>query len=134
MGMSAMEKQGKTILIVDDDEQVLIALERLLEDQGYNTTTVWSGREALQVLQSKSFDFVLLDGDLPDLTREELMRQAQRCSKSYWIVLQPQTRFRPESVPNAVCKWEHGAILSKLRECLSGREHVVAGKRTGNVA
>jgi len=131
----AMETQRKTILIVDDDEQVLIDLERLLEDQGYDTTTVWSGGEALQLLQSKSFDFVLLDGDLPDLTREELMRQAQKCSKSHWIVLQPQTRFRPEPVPaNAVCKSEHGAILSKLRECLSGREHVVAGKRAGNIA
>lgn len=128
-----METQRKTILIVDDDEQVLIELERLLEDQGYNTTTAWSGREALQMLQSRSFDFVLLDRDLPDLTREELMRQAQPCSKSYWIVLQPRTRFRPESA-NSVCKWEHGAILSKLRDCLSGREHICAGSRPGNVA
>ena len=39
-----METQRTTILIVDDDEQVLIELERLLEDQGYNTTTAWSGR------------------------------------------------------------------------------------------
>jgi CheY-like chemotaxis protein len=130
-----METQRKTILIVDDDEQVLIELERLLEDQGYNTTTAWSGREALQRLQSRSFDFVLLDRDLPDLTREELMRQAQQCAKCYWIVLQPQTRFRPESVTaNSVCKWEHGAILSKLRDCLSGREHIGAGSRPGNVA
>ena len=130
-----METQRKTILIVDDDEQVLIELERLLEDQGYSTTTAWSGREALQSLQSKSFDFVLLDGDLPDLTREELMRQARQCSKSYWILLQPRSRFRPESVAaNSVCKWEHGAILSKLRDCLSGQEHVVAGNRPGHVA
>jgi DNA-binding NtrC family response regulator len=130
-----MEAQRKTILIVDDDEQVLIELERLLEDQGYSTTTAWSGREALQLLQSKSFDFVLLDGDLPDLTREELMRQARQCSKSYWIVLQPRMRFHPESVSaNSVCKWEHSAILSKLRECLSGREHIAAGRRPGNVA
>jgi CheY-like chemotaxis protein len=128
-----METQRKTILIVDDDEQVLIELERLLEDQGYSTTTAWSGREALQSLQSKSFDFVLLDGDLPDLTREELMRQARQCSKSHWIVLQPRTRFRPESVANSVCKWEHGAILSKLRECLSGREHIIP-RRPGSVA
>lgn|SRR5512146_2984882 len=130
-----METQRKTILIVDDDEQVLIELERLLENQGYNTTTAWSGREALQFLQSRSFDFVLLDGDLPDLTCEELMRQAQQCSKSHWIVLQPQARFRPEPASaNSVCKWEHGAILSKLRECLSGRDHIRAGKRPGNVA
>lgn len=130
-----MDVQRKTILIVDDDEQVLIELERLLEDQGYKTTTAWSGREALEILRCNSFDFVLLDGDLPDLTCEELMRQAQTCSKSYWILLQPQTRFRPESVSaNSVCKWEHGAILSKLRECLSGREHITAGNRRGSVA
>jgi CheY-like chemotaxis protein len=130
-----MEAQRKTILIVDDDEQVLIELERLLEDQGYSTTTAWSGREALKSLQSKSFDFVLLDGDLPDLTREELMQQARQCSKSYWIVLQPRARFRPESVAaNSVCKWEHSAILSKLRECLSGCEHIAVGRRPGSVA
>lgn len=130
-----MDMARKTILIVDDDEKVLIELEHLLEDQGYNTTTAWSGREALEFLRCRSFDFVLLDGDLPDLTCEELMRQAQACSKSYWIVLQPQTRFRPESASaNSVCKSEHGAILSKLRECLSGHEHITAGRRTGNVA
>lgn len=31
------------ILIVDDDEDVLIALERLLEGEGYATATAWSG-------------------------------------------------------------------------------------------
>lgn len=130
-----MDGQRKTILIVDDDEQVLIELERLLEDQGYSTTTAWSGREALEFLRCKPFDFVLLDGDLPDLSREELIRQAQTCSKSYWILLQPEAHFRPESVSaNSVCKWEHGAILSKLRECLCAREHVPAGNRRGSVA
>lgn len=130
-----MDTQRKTILIVDDDEQVLIDLEHLLEDQGYKTTTAWSGREALQLLQAQSFDFVLLDGDLPDLTRDELMRQARLCSKSHWIVLQPQTRFRPEQVSsNSVCKWEHGAILSKLREFLSLHEGIRHAGRPTNVA
>ncbi len=130
-----MDVQRKTILIVDDDEQVLIELEQLLENQGYNTTTAWSGREGLELLRSRPFDFVLLDGDLPDLSSEELIRQARECSKSYCIVLQPQTRFRPErATENAVCKREHNAILSKLRECLSGQEQVSAGKRAGNVA
>src|ERR1700746_1391037 len=41
------------ILIVDDDEDVLIALERLLEGEGYTTATAWSGKEAL-VLSKES--------------------------------------------------------------------------------
>ena len=130
-----MDVKRKTILIVDDDEQVLIELERLLENQGYDTTTAWSGGEGLRLLQSKSFDFVLLDGDLPDLTSEELIRQAQQCSKSQCIVLRPQARFRPEPASdNSVCKREHSAILSKLREFLSSPQPPRAGSRAGNVA
>lgn len=130
-----MDVQRKTILIVDDDEQVLIELERLLENQGYDTTTAWSGREGLRLLQSKPFDFILLDGDLPDLTSAEFIGQARQCSHTYCIVLQPQARFRPEPTSdNSVCKREHNAILSKLRECLSGQEKVRGGKRAGHVA
>jgi len=134
-GERIMETQRKTILIVDDDEQVLIDLERLLEDQGYGTTTAWSGQEALQLLHTKPFDFVLLDHDLADLTREDLMRQAEQFCKTHWIMLRPQARFRSESSSaNSVCKWEHSAILSKLRECLAGPEHVSGAKRKGHVA
>jgi CheY-like chemotaxis protein len=130
-----MDQQRKTILIVDDDEQVLIELEHLLEDQGYNTTTAWSGHEALQLLQQRSFDFILMDGDLSDLTRDDLIRQAKQSSKATWIILHPQARFRPESLgANSVCKTEHAAILSRLRECLSRRQHPAVNERTGTLA
>jgi len=43
------------ILIVDDDERVLIELERLLESEGYSTATAWGGREALALSEKKMF-------------------------------------------------------------------------------
>src|SRR5215468_425636 len=49
------------ILIVDDDEEALIALERLLEEEGYSTVTAWSGREALALSDRSNFDRLLVD-------------------------------------------------------------------------
>ncbi len=67
----------KRILIVDDDEHVLVALEGLLEDEAYDTTTAWSGEEALRWLKSKPFDLVLLDDCLPDMNSSDILRYIQ---------------------------------------------------------
>ena len=63
-----MADQRPKILIVDHDEHVLIALERVLESEGYCTVTAWSGREALQVLGKADFDLLLVDEQLPTWT------------------------------------------------------------------
>ncbi len=68
----------KRVLVVDDDERVLMSLERLLEDEGYDTTMAWGGREALGLLGESSFDLVLLDDHLPDATSEEILKQLNR--------------------------------------------------------
>jgi CheY-like chemotaxis protein len=82
----------KRLLVVDDDEQMLIALERLLEDAGYDTTTAWSGQEALRLLRQRSFDFILLDDYLPGVTTEEILRQLQRMpGKAPVVIMQSST-------------------------------------------
>ena len=70
------------VLVVDDDESVLTLLNQLLEEAGYETTTAWGGREAVQILRQSAFDLVLLDDYLPDLTSEEVLRQLQRLTDS----------------------------------------------------
>lgn len=72
-----MDKRNR-VLIVDSDEQVLIALERLLEDEGIDTTTTWSAQQAMDLLRSVRFDLLLMGDHLPDLTCEELLREIQR--------------------------------------------------------
>src|SRR5205814_3713976 len=44
------------VLVVDDDESVLTVLNRLLEEAGYETTTAWGGREAIEILRKSTFD------------------------------------------------------------------------------
>ena len=42
---------AKRILVVDDDEMVLLALEELFGSKGYETQAVPGGAEALDALQ-----------------------------------------------------------------------------------
>ncbi len=66
---------AKKILIVDDDELVLIALGELLRPQGYNVQTLSSGLEALRSLERESFDLMILDVVMPEMSGFELCKR-----------------------------------------------------------
>ena len=77
----------KRVLVIDDDEQVLTALDALLEDAGCDATTAWSGREALRMLRTGTFDLVVLDDYLADVTSEEILRHLQKMPVSTPVLL-----------------------------------------------
>jgi len=56
-----------TILIVDDDPDMVELLRLALKDAGYTTRTATSGQEALLKAQRSRPDLILLDVILPDL-------------------------------------------------------------------
>ena len=58
------DEHGK-ILIADNDEDVLVALEQALEDEGYDTAVTVSGDLAFQILSTGVFDLLVLDDYLP---------------------------------------------------------------------
>ncbi len=64
------------ILVVEDEPNTLSGLVRLLTLMGYPTDGVGSGAEALQQLAGGSYDLVLLDLRLPDMSGVEVMQQA----------------------------------------------------------
>jgi sigma-B regulation protein RsbU (phosphoserine phosphatase) len=62
------------LLVVDDNEDNRYTLTRRLTREGYtNLTTATNGREALDLLQSKPFDLVLLDIMMPDMNGYEVL-------------------------------------------------------------
>jgi DNA-binding response OmpR family regulator len=58
---------AKRILVVDDDENILTLERTILEQKGFDVTTVPGGAEALQVLHDQPFDLVLLDVMMPEI-------------------------------------------------------------------
>jgi len=63
------------ILTVDDDPDVLIAVRRVLEEDGHDVTPANSGQEGLDLLATRSFDLVVLDVVMPEMSGVEVCRR-----------------------------------------------------------
>src|SRR6185437_7490263 len=62
--------------VVDDNDDNRYTLTRRLAREGYrNLTTATNGREALDLLQAKPFDLVLLDIMMPDMNGYEVLER-----------------------------------------------------------
>ena len=71
-----MNGSDAALLVVDDIEDNLLALTRRLGGQGYlNVTTAADGRQALELLNSKPYDLVLLDIMMPNVNGYEVLAQ-----------------------------------------------------------
>jgi sigma-B regulation protein RsbU (phosphoserine phosphatase) len=68
--------EGPALLVVDDNDDNRYTLTRRLTREGYtNLTTATNGREALDLLQSKRFDLLLLDIMMPDMNGYEVLER-----------------------------------------------------------
>jgi two-component system phosphate regulon response regulator PhoB len=64
----AAENTGKPrILIADDDPQMRRLVRSILERDGYEVTEAADGLDALDQVEGKSFDLMVLDVDMPRL-------------------------------------------------------------------
>ncbi|EON93446.1 response regulator receiver protein [Marinobacter lipolyticus SM19] len=59
---------SKTVLIADDEPNIVISLEFLLKQAGYRVVVAHDGQEALEAIRRESPDLVLLDVMLPRLS------------------------------------------------------------------
>jgi signal transduction histidine kinase len=81
MSMDSSPDSKVNILLVDDREENLVALESVLNDLGQNLIMAQSGREALKQLLVHEFAVILLDVQMPDINGFEtaaLIRERER--------------------------------------------------------
>ena len=70
----------KTILVVDDDEQVLTLVKRMLGLSGYKVLAASNGEDALSLFGQHMADFIILDIMLPDVDGFELCKRIREFS------------------------------------------------------
>jgi len=70
-----MTKAGARILVVDDEKEILRALQRNLSAHGYEIFTAKSGEEALEEIANHRPDLMLLDLGLPGLSRPRRVQE-----------------------------------------------------------
>lgn len=70
---------GKKVLIVDDNKLNLKVAEKLLKPYDVITTSVLSGKECLELINSdEQFDLILLDQMMPDMDGVETLKQLKK--------------------------------------------------------
>lgn len=74
-----------TVLVVDDNEINCEILCRSLCRDGHTVETAHNGREALEKLQERSFDVVLLDIIMPGLNGFQVLEQLKADNRLQWI-------------------------------------------------
>jgi len=65
------------ILVVDDEESIREFLEIMLRKEGYEVTTAEDGQKALDVIKKKTFDLVISDLQMPNMTGLELLKNVR---------------------------------------------------------
>jgi DNA-binding NtrC family response regulator len=69
-----MEPRG-AVLLVDDEDKILKTLGRALRDEGHDVTATTSPREAQRLLAERTFDLLVVDHRMPELTGLDLIRE-----------------------------------------------------------
>jgi two-component system OmpR family response regulator len=77
MAQKEDDRPGQSILVVDDDPQVLKLFSRLLRKTGHSVTAVSSGSEALTALQQVAVDLLVLDLSMPSPDGFEILKQVR---------------------------------------------------------
>ena len=78
---------ANTVLVVEDEPNLLAALEYSLEQEGYDTLTATNGEAGLRIAMTGTPDLVILDVMLPSLDGMEVCRILRRESNVPIIML-----------------------------------------------
>jgi signal transduction histidine kinase len=93
-----MEKPS--ILMVDDREENLLALERILERSGAVTVRALSGNDALKACLNQEFALALLDVNMPEMNGYELaeLMRGEKCLSNIPIIFLTAAYTRQQQI------------------------------------
>jgi len=76
-----------TVLIVDDERNIVLTLSRALNLEGYATETASGGKEALEKIVSLPVDVVVMDVKMPDVDGLTVLREAREARPGLPVVI-----------------------------------------------
>ncbi|MFC3039314.1 response regulator transcription factor [Virgibacillus xinjiangensis] len=78
---------GQEILIVEDERKISRVLELELGYENYGTKIADNGEDALQLMEEKQWDLILLDIMIPELSGLEVLRRFRRRDEETPVIL-----------------------------------------------
>jgi diguanylate cyclase (GGDEF)-like protein len=118
-----LHKPKRTLLLVDDEPNILTALKRLVRRDDYNVLTATSGKEGLDLLAKNDIDVIVSDQRMPGMTGVEFLRAVKTLyPETVRIVLSGFTEL--QSVTDAVNEGALYKFLTKPWEDDQLRQHI----------
>jgi DNA-binding NtrC family response regulator len=110
MSVETLQVGGKNrmphrILVVDDEEEILFALETHLGLQGYEVVTCSDPYRSLAKLSVEKFHIVLLDINMPRMSGIEVLREIKSQDNTIQVIM--ITAY--STLDKAIDCWEGGA-------------------------
>jgi excisionase family DNA binding protein len=106
------EEHGQpTVLVVDDDTGVQGMFKLFLKKTGFSRMIVGTGKEAVAALKKQKFDLFFLDLMLPDITGDEIYKQAKEIVPDLPIVI--ITGYPDSSMLDNILKFGPVTVLKK---------------------
>ncbi|MCU0650904.1 MAG: response regulator [Candidatus Omnitrophica bacterium] len=65
------------ILLVDDDEEICDEIGGLLKDEGFSVTVAYDGISAVNLIEKKKFDLMILDLKVPKIGGMDILRHVK---------------------------------------------------------
>ncbi|MBW2057974.1 MAG: response regulator [Deltaproteobacteria bacterium] len=115
----------KTILVVDDDEDQRLLCQEVLGDEGYEIMVARDGKEALERVEHRIPDLVVLDIVMPEMDGMEAMTRILRKHKKIPVILNTSySRFREDFLTGAADAYvvkssDLTELKKKIRELIS---------------
>jgi CheY-like chemotaxis protein len=109
--------RGKRVLVVDNDAAVRQRAHELLEPYGCSVETAHDGAEALLMVKNLSYDAVLADIRLPDMSGSECFRRVRAIRADIPIVLMTGFGYDPgHSIVKAREMGMRGALYKPFKQ------------------
>jgi DNA-binding response OmpR family regulator len=84
---AASLRNGRSVLIVEDDPSIALGLRMNLEAEGYEVTSAEDGEKALDVVRSDAPELIILDVMLPKLNGFEVLRTLRQEGHTMPIII-----------------------------------------------
>ena len=124
---------AKTILVVDDEADIVDMLKDMLTETGYEVVTASDGKEALRKTKLLKPDLIVLDVNMPKMDGSEVIftLKQNEATKNIPVIFLTALRSREDGfgieknvggIPTFAKPFDFDELLGKIREMIAASE------------